>query len=116
MNKGMSREELINHVWDICMRVGMMEGLELYTLRHGDTKNPSILPPKLIMLINKNFDNLYEVNYFFAPINKRKNYQKFTQMLNEIAPFRESDIIFEGALFTLISKKIEPITVNEYEG
>jgi hypothetical protein len=85
------------------MRLGSISG-EVYNIRHGTIKEPLSLPYKLIMFINKNFNNLYEVNRFFAPVNKQENKSKFLKMLNEIAPFKASEILFEGSCFNMPNK------------
>ena len=108
----MTREEIENDIWNICTRLGAING-ELYHIRHGNIKEPTMLPNILVMLINKNFNDLFEVNNFFAPINKEKNIVKFRNMLNEIAPFKHEDIVLNGSLF-LIKSKNYTIVETEY--
>jgi hypothetical protein len=111
----MPRLEFEKHIWNACMRIGMFEGSELYFIKCGKSKAPELLPHKLIMLINQNFDDLYKVNRFFAPIHKVNNYPLFLKMLSKIAPFKERDILFEGALFSVVRKPIQE-EVTTYEG
>ena len=115
MNKPMPRIEFEKHIWNACMRIGMFEGASIHSIKCGKSKEPELLPFKLIMMINKNFNDLYEVNRFFAPVHKYNNYPKFLQMLADIAPFKDRDILFEGALFSIVRN---PIDVQEttYKG
>ena len=110
----MTKKEIIEGIWNICTRLGLMDG-EIYNIRHGTKKEPLSLPYKLIILINQNFDNLYEVNKFFAPMNKKENMPKFINMLNKIAPFTTTEFIIDGAMFT-VENKIYTVVETNFEG
>ena len=104
---------ILKYVWNVCMRLGSVNG-ELHNVKHGTNKEPKSLPYKLIMLINKNFNDLYEVNSFFAPINKANHINRFRSMLNEIAPFSTNEILVNGCFFSVEDRKIF-VTETEYQ-
>lgn len=108
----MTRTEIENHIWNICMRIGGING-EIYNIKIGEQKSPLSLPPKLIILINQNFNNLHEVNQFFAPINKVKNFKMFKEMINNISPFKTNEILFDDSMFIVERKEIY-VTSTEY--
>ena len=114
MSQRLSRKQLEDHIWNICMRVGSFEGKNISALKHGKSNAPMALPFKLIMLINQNFNDLLEANHFFSPVLKEQHYPHFLDMLNNIAPFKETDILFEGAIFSVISRTPVPIYTQVY--
>ncbi len=100
---------LVQDCWTTCNRIGMYHSEPLHNLRvlkdgAGVTEKyitddlVSDLPAKLVMLINKNFDNLEEVLHFFAQVNKNDNYSKFVSMLNELGGFTESEFVIYGSI------------------
>lgn len=101
----MTRHEIEDATWNICMRVGSIN-VEVYKIKHGTIKEPMSLPSKLVILINKYFNDTSEMALFFSPTNKHKNFKQFAEMLNSIAPFRANEILFSGAMFSMPDRDI----------
>lgn len=115
MRNRLSREQFAGYVWNQCVRLGLFEEKTISVLKHGKTTNPQSLPFKLIILINQNFNNLYEVSHFFAPMYKNKNFPKFKEMLNDISPFSESEILVTSPIFSVEWEAPKPVYTQIYQ-
>ncbi len=100
---------LIHDCWTTCNRVGMYYECNLSDLRvlqeNARVSEKNItddlvteLPPMLIKLINRNFNNLSEVLHFFSEVNKNDNYNKFKDMLDSLGSFKGSDFLIDGSV------------------
>ena len=116
MNKEYTRQQIQSYIWDTCSRIGAYEYNTVHELRYGKTKDPYRLPEKLLKFISTNFRDLAEVNNFFASTNKPKNAKIFLDMLEVISPFQVKDMLFEGSMFVVKTKRIIPVMTTTYQG